>query len=174
MIDRLSNFTGRPGQPAYMLDDTQLLFLLSLNLSVPRIAHLLGVSSRTVSRGMERYGLSVRNRYCVVSGDELDGLVTLIVHRFPNAGYRMIQAHLRSIGLNVQESLVRASVQRVDPLGVASRRSRHRCIQRRVYSVPHPNALWHINGNLSLIHGDSPSTALLMVTVGWYHTYGAH
>lgn len=100
---------------------------------------------------MERYGLSVRSRYCRVSDDELDGLIRLVVHRFPNAGYRMIQAHLRSIGFNVQESLIRASVQRVDPEGVATRWSRHRSIHRRVYSVPYPNALWHIDGNMSLI-----------------------
>ena len=29
--------------------------------------------------------------------------------------------------------------------------SRHRCIHRRQYSVPHPNAVWHIDGNMALI-----------------------
>ncbi len=48
---------------------------------------------------------------------------------------------------------------RVNPVGVSSRWSQHRAIHRRVYSVAHPNALWHIDGNHSLcrwgfyIHG---------------------
>lgn len=28
----------------------------------------------------------------------------------------------------------------------------HRAVQRRKYNVPGPNALWHIDGNHSLIH----------------------
>ena len=46
---------------------------------------------------------------------------------------------------------VRASLERVDPVGVAGRWSQHRCVLRRVYSVPYPNAVWHIDNNLRLV-----------------------
>lgn len=35
--------------------------------------------------------------------------------------------------------------------GVARRWSCHHCIHRRQYSVPHPNTVWHIDGNMLLI-----------------------
>ena len=63
----------------------------------------------------------------------------------------MVQAHLRSSGVRVPESQVRASLERVDPVGVAGRWSQHRCVLRRVYSVPYPNAVWHIDSNLRLV-----------------------
>ena len=46
---------------------------------------------------------------------------------------------------------VRASLERVDPVGVAGPWSQHRCVLRRVYSVPYPNAVWHIDSNLRLV-----------------------
>lgn len=59
-------------------------------------------------------------------------------------------AHLRSLGIIIQERRMRSAMLRVNPVGVSSRWSQHRAIHRRVYSVAHPNALWHIDGNHSL------------------------
>lgn len=74
-----------------------------------------------------------------------------IVQEHPNAGYRMIQAYLCTQGVRVQEARVRSSLRRVDPSGILRRWCHHHCIHWRVYSVPHPNAVWHIDGNMSLI-----------------------
>ena len=61
----------------------------------------------------------------------------------------MLAGYLCSEGIRVPRSRLRASLHRVDPSGVADRRS---CtIRRRVYSVPHPNYIWHIDGNHKLI-----------------------
>ena len=86
-----------------------------------------------------------------ISDPALDRLVIARVRQHPNAGYRLMQAYLCTQGVRVQESRVRASLGRVDPAGVMRRWSRHRCIHRRQYSVPHPNAVWHIDGNMALI-----------------------
>lgn len=61
-----------------------------------------------------------------------------------------MHVYLQSLGINVQERRVREAMRRVDPIGVARRWSRNKIIHRRVYSVPHPNALWHIDSHMSL------------------------
>ena len=61
----------------------------------------------------------------------------------------MIQGHLRAQGINVQRSRIRNTIRNVDPEGVEARR--HLRIHRRVYSVPCPNYIWHIDGNHKLI-----------------------
>ena len=43
---------------------------------------------------------------------------------------------------------MRASLERVDPVGIAGRWSQHQCVHRRVCTVPYPNTLWHIDSNL--------------------------
>ena len=142
--------SGRPGQPQFNITENQLQFLVGLNLSGSQIANLLGVSERTIRRRMSQFQLSVRNLYTRISGSHLDRLVQIITRQYPSYGYRMVQAHLRSSGVRVQESRVRASLERVDPVGIAGRWSQHQCVHRRVYTVPYPNALWHIDSNLKL------------------------
>ena len=61
----------------------------------------------------------------------------------------MVQGHLRAQGINVQRSRIRATIRDVDPQGVRARQ--HLRILRRVYSVPCPNYLWHVDGNHKLI-----------------------
>ena len=43
------------------------------------------------------------------------------------------------------------ALERVDPVGVAGRWSQYWCVLHRVYSVPYPNAVWHIDSNLRLV-----------------------
>lgn len=42
---------------------------------------------------------------------------------------------------------VRDSLRRVDPIGTEMRAIANRTLRRRQYSVPAPNAMWHIDGN---------------------------
>ena len=100
---------------------------------------------------MARQGISVRRLYSTVSDSHLDDLVRSIVRIHPHAGYRMVQAYLFAEGYRLSEKAVRSSLERIDPIGMAQRWCRHRCINRRVYYAPHPNAVWHIDGNMSLI-----------------------
>lgn len=140
-----------PGQPKYDITSDQLEYLIGLNLNVSVISKLLGVSKATIRRRMEEFGLSIRSRYSQMSDGLLDAEVRSILSVHPNTGYRMMTGFLFSRGMIVQQRRVRASLDRVDPIGVAARWSRHRAINRREYFVLHPNALWHIDGNMSLI-----------------------
>ena len=46
---------------------------------------------------------------------------------------------------------MRLSAACVDPNLVAVRWMTHNAIHRRIYRVAYPNALWHIDGNMSLV-----------------------
>lgn len=67
----------------------------------------------------------------------------------PAAGEVITSGHLRSRGLYIQRSRIRASLRRVDAAGVEDRRLQ--TIQRRVYYAPSPNYVWHIDGTHKLI-----------------------
>lgn len=54
------------------------------------------------------------------------------------------------LGLRVQRRRVRASLVRIDPVGRAMRR--RRVIYRRHYCVPHPNFLWWVPNDHSVLH----------------------
>ena len=56
---------------------------------------------------------------------------------------------LRSLGLHIQRWKVREILRKIYPVGTALRWNK--AIYRRKYSVPCPNALWHIDGNHKLI-----------------------
>ena len=76
-----------------------------------------------------------------------------IAHHFvihhSNCGERFFHGYLRLMGLRVLHCRVRNSLQAVDPRGVRSRF--RRALHQRVYSVPMPNSLWHIDGHQKLI-----------------------
>ncbi|XP_063736042.1 uncharacterized protein LOC134862182 isoform X1 [Eleginops maclovinus] len=125
--------------------------LLELNLSVPCIAKLLGVSRRTVYRRMAESDLSVKALYSPMTDEELDECVREIKSRQPNSGYRMMKTLLQARGLRVQYNRVRASMHRVDTIGVINRMLHVGCVARRTYSVPGPQSLMHIDTNHKLI-----------------------
>ncbi|KAI7810041.1 hypothetical protein IRJ41_020752, partial [Triplophysa rosa] len=126
-------------------------FYLVCGYSCVQIARLLGVSERTIRRRLEHYGIRAKDLYTDVSDEELDNIVAEIQRNCPNAGYRIIHGHLRTQGLRIQTLRVRESVQRVDPVGTQMRALSISTRHRRQYSVPGPNAMWHIDGNHKLI-----------------------
>lgn len=77
---------------------------------------------------MAHFQSSVHNHHAWISDGSLDRLTQMITRQHPNYGYHMVQAHLRSSGVQVPESRVRASLERVDPVGVAGGWSQHRCV----------------------------------------------
>ncbi len=60
-----------------------------------------------------------------------------------------MQGHLLRLGVKVTRASLRTSIHNVDHDNTVSRRPN--TIKRRIYSVPHPNALWHVDGNHKLI-----------------------
>ena len=83
--------------------------------------------------------------------DELDEQVVDILNEFPNSGIRNTKGHLLAKGIKATWDEVREALWRADPNGILNRAIQRVVIQRRVYSVPGPLALWHIDGNHKLI-----------------------
>lgn len=67
----------------------------------------------------------------------------------PNDGEVLMQGHLHRLNINGRRQDLHASI-RVDETNVQLRRAN--VIKRRVYSVDHPNSVWHLDGNHKLIH----------------------
>ncbi|XP_051981259.1 uncharacterized protein LOC127642849 [Xyrauchen texanus] len=84
-----------------------------------------------------------------IDDGELEQHVRQLQSQYPNSGNEMIRALLRAQGVLVTRSMVREMLTRVNPTAAARRWSR--TVARRVYHVPYPNSLWHIDGNMRLI-----------------------
>lgn len=141
------------GRPTYRIPCETLEFFVENGFKVEEIARLIGTSKRTVERRLREYGLGIRQSYSQMTDQELEDEVKNIVMDFPHVGYRTVSAFLRGIGHRVQEKRIRCAMRNTDSCGVLFRRlilSASR-VQRRSYSVPAPQALWHIDGNHKLI-----------------------
>ena len=84
-----------------------------------------------------------------ISDVELQSIICDIKRIMPEAGRNMLRGVLQSKGIHVSMVRIRDSIAQVDPVNTALRWATPR--NRRIYSVPHPNALWHIDGNHKLI-----------------------
>jgi hypothetical protein len=120
--------------------------LKEMNYSLKQIAEFLGVSRTTLYRRLRDHGIS---KYTSMTNEELDENVRVIKQSHPNDGEVLVQGHLRRLNVHVPRQSLRDSIHRVDAWGVASRR--RRAVRRRIYSVPYPNYIWHMDGHHKLI-----------------------
>lgn len=97
---------------------------------------------------MREHNIS-RTKFVQFRDEELDSAVSQIKTEHPHVGEVMLNGHLRSRDIVVQRKRLRESIKRVDSGGVESRR--RTTISRRVYSLPCPNFIWHLDGNHKLI-----------------------
>ena len=163
--------TGEPGRPSIQIPPGMLAAALGLR-GPSHLTQIFDCSARTIRRRALEYGLaepgppvyveyehddgtivrfysSSSGATSNISADELDEITAQIVDIFPNFGRRMIDGHLKHLGHRVPRSRVQASYSRVHGAPASSFGPRR--IQRRVYSVPGPNSLWHHDGQ----HGKS-------------------
>lgn len=141
--------TGRVGRPRFIVPVEQLRYLVDNRFTVPQMADMIGLSERTMHRRLSENNLYIQSTYTVISDRELDEMVALIHSQFPLCGNKQMVGHLTSCSIRIQQVRVRESMRRVDPEGTIARRLS--TINRRVYSVPSPLSLWHIDGNHKLI-----------------------
>ncbi|KAI9542475.1 hypothetical protein NQZ68_019157 [Dissostichus eleginoides] len=87
VVDRT---VGERGRPKPVVSKDHLQNLIEMDLSVPCISKLLGISCKTVRRRMQQWGLSIRESYSKMTDDELDSLVSAIKEDSPNLGHRML------------------------------------------------------------------------------------
>lgn len=141
--------TGEPGRPAIRIDPALLEAVVApgRSVSLTRLAQVLGVHRHTL-----------RNNLCLnninygfddITDDNLDLLVAAYTLEKPESGIRYVTGFLRHHGLKIQRHRIIDSLRRVDPIGRTLQE--RRAIVRRVYSVPRPNSLWHIDGHHKLI-----------------------
>lgn len=144
-------FFSRPscGRPRKNIPREYLENMLSLKVPISDIARSLGVSRPKIYNAIQEYGMVYEGRFSSHSENELRDAVIGIKENHPNAGEVMVQGHLRANGVNVQRRRIRSTIKEVDPEGVQARSRLP--IRRRVYSVPCPNYLWHVDGNHKLI-----------------------
>ena len=107
------------------------------------ISTILGVSAKTLRR---RAKDSLIYKYTLLSDSEIDGLIRAVLSEFPRSGEVMLSGHLKARCINVRRLQLRGSIHRV-----RGRTPLAPCIERRSYSVPGPNYLWHADGNHKLI-----------------------
>ena len=142
--------SGNPGRPPFVVEKELLEDLRSASYTWTDIAKMLRISRWTLYRRVREYNLEHLSRYSDISDDELDALIRGYISRHGNTtGESYLIGFIKSRGLRVQRDRIRMSLTRVDPENTALRWA---CvITRRVYSVPGPNSLWHIDGHHSLI-----------------------
>ena len=160
--------SGEPGRPSVDITPEDLARLATGRTTHEQIAQIYMCSARTIRRRLLEYGLStpgppvyvdepqpdntvLRTYSAGVSSDlsrlddsELDQLLLRIYEQFPSFGRRMIDGYLMQLGERVPRQRVVASYLRV--IGPPTATFATRRIQRRVYSVPGPNSLWHHDG----------------------------
>lgn len=147
---QLERTHGR-GRPTISICIEYLQHLVEFGIPMATVANFLGVSRATVYRRMAANNISVRGQYSTCTDAELDGLVSEIKNISPHAGYRSVKGMLEGAGHRLQWYRVRASMHRVDSLGILTRMRELGCVVRRTYSVPCSKYLVHIDTNHKLI-----------------------
>lgn len=90
------------------------------------------------------------NTYSDISSQHLDDVLKNVKADYPKTGEVLLKGHLLHMGIKVPRAKLRSSIHRVDHTNTRLRQSH--VISRRVYSVPRPNEVWHIDGNHKMIH----------------------
>ena len=117
-------------------------------MSVSEIASFFNVSRPVIYKAIREFQIDY-SKFSDLPDDQLQEVVTSVKEHHPRAGEVMVQGHLRAQGVHVQRDRLRSAIHHIDPIGAATRRRPP--IRRRVYSVPCPNYVWHIDGNHKLI-----------------------
>ena len=88
--------------------------------------------------------------YSCLSSIELDEVVKNIKNDFPNDGEVMLQGHLSRLGFKTK-GLILGHLYIVLIVTMHYQGAPVQLYTRRVYSVPLPNYVWHLDGNHKLI-----------------------
>ncbi|XP_060932546.1 uncharacterized protein LOC133009151 [Limanda limanda] len=145
-------FQRRKGRGCRMLDVSRarLEELIDMELSVPCMSKVLGVSNHTVRRRMQQWGLAVKESCRQLTDGELDRLVSAIKAGSPRSspryrarGQKLVKERLKALGHRVQMSRVCESVHRVQNPG-------SRDTPANLGGEPTPLSLVHVNTNHKL------------------------
>ncbi|KAF5308923.1 hypothetical protein FQR65_LT00005 [Abscondita terminalis] len=136
------------GRPRFNITVDQLKMLYQQGYSATKMAKHFKCSTKTVYRHCYKNGLFFKKRYSQISREDLYNVVQALQKRCPNAGAVMMDGYLKAEGICVQRRRIRKTLNDVNPMGMAKRWSQ--TIKRRVYKVPTPNSLWHMDAHMKL------------------------
>lgn len=137
-----------PGRPAIDITREQLQLLYYQGFSASKMAKEFRCSISTIYKRCYEEGLKFRNKYASLADEELRNKIRCLHEKYPNSGSVMMDGYLKSDGLVVQRKRIRKILTEIDPLGTAKRWSG--AIKRRMYQVPTPNSLWHMDAHMKL------------------------
>ena len=140
--------TTRAGRPSIQVCKDDILFLKALDYSWTKIAKILEISRSTLYRRLEEFNIDP-NAFTDITEAQLDEVLRNTKTTNPNAGEVILKGILMNKGIKVNREMLRAAIHRVDHEKTAQRRSS--VINRRIYCAPHPNSVWHIDGNHKMI-----------------------
>ena len=144
------SFYRSPGRHLLEVSVEEVEYLGSLHFSWTKIAEIIGISRSTLYRRLYQEGIDQSVSYSTVRDRELDEILVRAKIGHPNDGEKLIIGHLRRIGSIIQRSRISEIISRVDPVGIALRRTR--VINGRIYQVNGPNSFWYIDGHHKLIN----------------------
>ena len=150
--------SGKRGRPRKVISEAFLreAFQPGRNISVSKLASAINLHRHTLKAYMRQYGIK-RQPFSTITDSELDEIAKRYRNEHPNTGIRYLRGYLLEQGIRVQRDRVVRSLERVDSLTRVI--LRNKVIQRRDYTSPWPNALWHVDGHHKLglwgivIHG---------------------
>ena len=134
--------SASPGRPKFQITREQIEYLRSLSFPWCEIASILGISRMTLYQHRRSFGLVDEPRQ-TLSDDQLTLTVSQLREQLPVIGETIAIGRLRSLGFHITRERVRQSLRSTDPINTTLR-WRANLSQRRPYSVPGPNSLWHI------------------------------
>ena len=169
-------YLGHAYRPRLAVDKSVVQQLRAESMKWVDIAKILGISPKTLIRRRREFELPIgADAFTDIEDSELDEHVREILRVNPEAGIfcsvpinsstmvpvvvycffhfsglRLVEGGLRAKTLKIQQNRVRESIARVNPV-LSAVRGHNFKIVRRKYSVPCPNALWHIDGDHKLI-----------------------
>lgn len=153
-LPKVSN--GKKGADKYAINKDYLEHLLTIGCAVKEIADrgLLGkkIHPNTIHNFIKKNGMkTIKQRFSQEPDNVIKEKIAELHERFPNSGIREIKAMLQNLEppLIIQRDKIAKLLPQVDPEGAARRWAQ--IIPRRVYSVPTPNSLWHLDTHHSLI-----------------------
>ena len=133
------------GRPRVDVTVENILEWRKLDFTWSKIAKLLEISRSTLYRRLQEAGIST-DKCTPISNTQLDVLIKVIEQDHPNDA---CQRDLSRQGVSVRRQMLRDSIHRIDHEQVVARR--RNIIHRRVYTVPFPNYIWHIDSHHKLI-----------------------